>query len=299
MSPASFFLTGAGGFVGRAVAGHLRAAGHTVAAADLRGASHELDVLDEGALELAVREARPTVLVHGAALTTPKREDGLDLIEVNVRGTLNALEAARMARVAHFVLLSSAGVYAPGPGPIAEDSPTSSATAYGLSKLLAEGACTLGRGSMTVWLLRLGPVYGPGEGPSASRARPSLVYEMAQAALEGRPATLPRASGEVYNWLHTRDLARLLEIIASQPGDGEARLYNVAGPPVTGLELARAFAAIRPGFDLGRLAWTPNPPPRHGALDASKIARELGFAPAVPLAEGLLDYLTPTLEVTQ
>jgi nucleoside-diphosphate-sugar epimerase len=291
-------LTGAGGFVGRAITKHLVQSGLEVIACDLNAAPRVLDVLNRTSMLEIALEVKPRVLIHAAAITTARLENELDLIEVNVRGTVNALEAARVSGVEHFVFFSSSGVYAATDGPIDEHALISSASAYGLSKLLAEQVCTLGKSSsMTVWLLRLGPVYGPGEQASETRSRTSLVHLIAQAIQTGEHVSLPRASTDVYNWLHTNDLARLLELIASSPNDGETHLYNVAGSPVNGPALVAAFQTIRPDLDLNNLIdWHPNPPPRHGPLDCTKITRELGWRPIVPLCEGILDSLKP-LEV--
>jgi UDP-glucose 4-epimerase len=292
-------LTGAGGFVGRAITKHLCQSGLEVIACDLNGAPRVLDVLNRSAMLEMVLEVKPRVLIHAAAITTPRFENELDLIEVNVQGSINALEAARISGVEHFVFFSSSGVYAVTDGPIDEHALTSSHSAYGLSKLLAEQVCAIGKtSSMTVWLLRLGPTFGPGEQASETRSKTSLVHLIAQAVQTGEHVLLPRAPTDVYNWLHTNDLARLLELIASRPNDGEVHLYNVAGSPVNGPELVAAFQAARPEINLNSLLeWHSNPPPRHGPLDSSKISRELGWQPAVPLSEGILDYLQP-LEVT-
>ena len=150
-------VTGAGGFVGRALAGGLRDEGLEVVAADRRGAPLALDVLDREATLAAALAHRPAVVVHGAALTSG---DPLEVVDANVRGTLNALEAARAVGASHFVLLGSAGVYAPGaPEPIAEDGPVTRSGAYARSKLLAEDACRAAKSAAaTAWLLRLAAV---------------------------------------------------------------------------------------------------------------------------------------------
>jgi nucleoside-diphosphate-sugar epimerase len=287
------FLTGAGGFVGRAITKHLCQSGLEVIACDLNGAPRVLDVLNRSDVLETALEIQPRVLIHAAAITTPRLENELDLIEVNVQGTINALEAARISGVEHFVFFSSSGVYAATDGPIDEHGLTSSHSAYGLSKLLAEQVCTLGKSSsMTVWLLRLGPIYGPGEQASETRSRTSLVHLIAQSVQTGEHVLLPRAPTDVYNWLHTHDLACLLELIAARPNDGEVYLYNVAGSPVNGPALVAAFQGARPDLDLNSLLeWHSNPPPRHGPLDCTKISRELAWQPTVPLSEGILDYL--------
>lgn len=242
-------------------------------------------------MEVAL-QTRPHAFIHAAALTSG---EDLRLLEVNVRGTLNALEAAKSAGVRHFILFSSCGVYAPSSQPIDESGATTTANAYALSKLIGEQAVALAKGPMTAWLLRIDAVYGPAERPSQTRARTSVVHQIAEAIRTGHKLQLKRAADDVYNWLHTRDLARLLEVIIRHPADGETRLYNVAGPGVTVAELVQTFQSLEPEVDLGELLeYNPNPPPRHGAIDSSRVTRDLGFSPAVKLEEGLQDYLAPS-----
>lgn len=288
---ARVLFTGAGGFVGRAVTRHLEDTGYVVEACDLQGAPRVLDVLDIQALLEATQGAKPLALIHAAALTSGP---DLQVIKVNVQGTLNALEAARAAGVRHFIFFSSCGVYAPQAEPISEEGITSTIHAYGLSKLLAEQVCTIGKlPEMTLWVLRIGAVYGAGESPSETRSRASLLYEISQAIETQTPTRLSRASSDIHNWLHTQDMARLLSVIIEHPADGLTHLYNVAGPSVSVADLVSTFQTLKPEIDLERLLeYNPNPPPRHGAIDSSKVARELGFLPAVPLEEGLLDYLS-------
>jgi nucleoside-diphosphate-sugar epimerase len=267
---------------------------------DVRNAPRVLDVLDHDAVMDAVLEVQPTALIHAAAITTAASD--LELVDVNVCGTINALEAARVANVKHFVLLSSAGVYAPGqPEPIAENGLTSSASAYAVSKVMAERACELEKSSgMTVWILRLGAIYGPGETPSRTRQKTSIIHEVASHTVFLRNIktvldngfALSRSANDAYNFLHTRDLARLLEWIVLRSPDGQTHLYNVAGPRYTALELLRVFDQLQPNARLeARVQWNPNPTPRHGALDPGKIESELGWRAEIPLPDGLLDYV--------
>jgi UDP-glucose 4-epimerase len=271
---------------------YLQEAGYCVEACDLRGASRALNVLDKSALVEVALEARPHVFVHAAALTSG---EDLRVVEVNVQGTLNALEAARKAGARHFVFFSSCGVYAPSREPIREEGITTTASAYALSKLLGEQAVDLARGSMTAWLLRLDAVYGPGEQPSETRARTSVVHQIARAIYTGQKLTLQCAASDVFSWLHTRDLGRLLEAITRHHADGRTRLYNIAGPGISVRDLVASFQKIKPEIDFqGLIEFNQNPPPRHGAIDCSKVATELGFSPTVQLEEGLRDYLIPS-----
>ncbi len=284
-------LTGAGGFVGTAIARHWQDTDLELVTCDLHGATRDLDVLDQNAVENLMLEVQPKAVIHAAAITTS--DNDLRLLEVNVRGTLHVLNAAKKSGVEHLVLFSSSGVYAALNEVVREDSPTSSASAYALSKLFAEEICTVGKNSsLTVWLLRLGPIYGAGEHASSTRSKTSIVHQIAQAILTKKPVLLPRAASDIYNWLHTQDLAWLLELIMTRAGDGGIYLYNVAGASINGYELVAAFQTLVPEINLqSLLEWTATPPPRHGAMDCTRIQQELAWQAYVPLQTGILEYL--------
>ena len=284
-------LTGAGGFVGQALTRQLEQAGFEVLDGDIHSTRYRLNVLDRDHLTALALEHQPTVLVHAAARTTATREDELDLLEVNVQGTINAMFAARAAKVKHFILLSSAGVYAPEQAtPIGEDGILRNDKAYSLSKTLAEQGCELGKPEgMTLWILRLAAMYGPNEHASSSRAGVSLIGQMAEQFLGPKNIVLPHKNFDEYNFLHTADLACLIQIIAKRRGDKKTHLYNVGGIAIGASWILNTYQIVY--GDLNKASvWNAYMPPRHGAIDSSKIKQELRFKPKILLEQGLLDY---------
>jgi UDP-glucose 4-epimerase len=275
-------LTGAKGFVGQA----LMAAFNTSPKLELIGLDlPELDVTNRAAVLEQVGNIRPDVVLHGAAITTGS---DVRLLEVNVRGTLHLLEAANLVQARHFVFFSSSGVYTPTNLPVDENAPTSSGSAYALSKLLGEDLCRFMQHKLTMWVLRLGAVYGTGEVASATRANTSWMAQIATAIQSQSALLLPRAPEDVYNWLHTSDLARLLENICQHPPDGLWRLYNVGGESVTVTKLLETFTAVA-GREVS-VQWA-TPTPRHGELLCAWVQQELGWQPRVRLEDGVKGYL--------
>ncbi|HCH66763.1 MAG TPA: dihydrokaempferol 4-reductase [Deltaproteobacteria bacterium] len=152
-------LTGASGFLGRHTVVALVRAGHTVTCISRRGTVPDLpegldaslvrgvsaDVLDVDALEQSFEGAE--VVVHGAGFVSNKSRDARRVYDVHVRGTQNAMAAARGAGAGRFVLVSTSGTVAVGSDPEAmytEDSPrpiqTVSRWPYYRTKLFAEEA---------------------------------------------------------------------------------------------------------------------------------------------------------------
>jgi nucleoside-diphosphate-sugar epimerase len=137
-------VTGSAGWIGRAVSAELIARGHRVRGFD-RVPSPTLrdavvgDVASPEVLALAL-EGMDTA-VHLAA--TPDEADFMTLLlPNNVVGLYRMLEAARHARLARVVLVSSGQLYRghEGPVPITPATPTSPRNWYALTKVLTEAA---------------------------------------------------------------------------------------------------------------------------------------------------------------
>src|SRR5262245_52204662 len=145
-------ITGGAGYVGRWLARELAGRGQAVVALDLRPPDESppplppgarfalLDVTDRDGL-LAELDRQPVAaIVHLAGLVTMACEqDPAAAMRVNVGGTGNVLEAARLAGVPRVVFASTLSVFGPDvPRLITEDTPALPETWYGQSKLMAE-----------------------------------------------------------------------------------------------------------------------------------------------------------------
>lgn len=180
-------VTGGAGFIGNHVCRLLANRGHEVIAFDNMSTGSIASLLDVN-VEVIVGDVRDPgalsdaclgtdALVHLAAVASVSQsiERPTEVHDVNVTGTVNALDAARR-HGAHFVLTSSAAVYGhPLISPIREEFPTAPVSPYGASKVAAEGyglayAAAYG---LPVLALRLFNVYGPGQNPPA--AVPALI----------------------------------------------------------------------------------------------------------------------------
>lgn len=166
--PATVFITGAGGFIGRALATRLRELGAEVTGVDL--------VADPGAGIVQGSTADPSTwahalrgveaVVHTAAIvgTTAPIDTAW---EVNVLGTTKVIDAAVNAGVRRFVHLSSIAAYGwDYPDYVTEEYPTrvtGGVSTYTDTKTNSEAAvlAQAGRG-MTVSVVRPADVYGPG-----------------------------------------------------------------------------------------------------------------------------------------
>ncbi len=176
-------ITGAGGFLGRPVAEHLRAAGHTVRGL-VRPGSGPLPngVTPVLAAGLHDREGLARALegadavVHLAARVHVMRDRATDPLaefrRVNVEGTGLLMEAAVRAGVGRFLFVSSVKALGEGGDATYTDSSVPApADPYGVSKLEAEilVRATADAARLHAPILRLPLVYGPGVGANFLR----------------------------------------------------------------------------------------------------------------------------------
>ena len=284
-------ITGAGGFVGSAIAEGFAALGWQVTAVDrgfddaarARLTAADLVMAD---LDLGVPPNLPSaarLVVHAAAVTTDHETMGWTAaahVAANMRPLLAVLEHVARTRPDAFVFLSSSGVFGPDDGSDAlrdTDTPTA-ATPYAVAKRAGE-LLTLSAldGRSAAHVVRLGYVYGPHEAARPSRERVSLVAQWLADARAGRPLHV-REDDPARDWTFSTDLAPALACLVSGPGSG--RPLHLCSPHVMrDSAVAGLVASHFPGAGLRRAsAAGPTKPPMH----PSEVASFRDFAWTTP-----------------
>ena len=288
-------VTGASGFIGSHVVDALVSAGHDVAVIDLR-APHRPDVehreasiLDSAAMNDAA--AGLAALFHLAAVADVNDvvADPAAAIELNVTGTVRALEAVRNNGVQRFLLASTVWVYSsipPMEGETVDETalvdPAAVRHVYTTSKIAAEMLChdywNMHRLPFTV--LRYGIPYGP-------RMRFSLVIPVfVRKALRGEALTLSGDGSQHRKFVYVEDLARA-HVLALRDA-AQNRTYNLDG--------AEKISILRIAETVLRLTGADQPiefmPARAGDyagkdVVSEKAARELGWVPQIDFDEGM------------
>jgi UDP-glucose 4-epimerase len=151
----SVLVTGGAGFLGSHLVDRLVAAGGRVAVVDTltRGRRswihedakvHELDIRDGSALERALAQTAPEIVVHLAALHFIPAVDGAPELawDVNVNGTQALLDALEQRPPEQLVFASTAAVYPDRRGPIDETCEPGPPDLYGRTKLEGERLVT-------------------------------------------------------------------------------------------------------------------------------------------------------------
>jgi nucleoside-diphosphate-sugar epimerase len=246
--PVTYFLTGATGFVGGAIARQLRDAGHEVRAvvrsperaaalAGLGVSVHPGDVTDKESLRVAMRGADG--VFHVAGWYKVGVRDRSAAVAVNIDGTRNVLEVMRELRVPRGVYTSTLAVNSDTHGRVVDETYRFSGrhvSVYDWSKheahKIAEREMAAG---LPLVIVQPGLIYGPGD--------TSGVRTMFLQYLERKLPMIPSSSA--YAWAHVEDEARghLLAMERGTPG----RQYFLAGPVhtlVEALQLAQEITGI-------------------------------------------------------
>ena len=293
---------------------HLAEGGHEVVAADvnqpdaplrqfLTGLSgpvsfREVDVRDAPAVRALVADCAPDATVHGAAITAipPEAERArfLATVEVNVNGTLTALEALRERR-GRIVVVSSGSVYGPRPhlSPIAEDEPKNPQGVYPLTKWAGDALARRFAEvhGLDLAVVRLASPFGPFERDTGSRPLLSPVGQWARAALRGETVRVSGAPTLARDAIYAADVASGIAAVLLAPTLGHDA-YNVGwGRLTTAAAALEALRRLVPGFSFDFNVREPSPwgPPR-GPLHCARL-RSLGWTPRYDLESGLAAYL--------
>ena len=204
------------------------------------------------------------IILHLAGLT----QGSVQELAENQRVTEAVCVAARAAQAIHVFVMSSAAVYAPGPGFLTEEDAPAPVSPYGQAKLAAERAAenSLGHGGLT--LLRLANLAGADA--LLGNCRPGQTVTLDP--IDGQ------AGGPERSYIGPHELAQVLSGLALVgQGAGLPRVLNVAQPGV----VAMADLLTARGHP-----WVFGPPraaaiPRV-ALSTNRLAALLPLAPATP-----------------
>lgn len=146
-------VTGSQGFVGKRLAAALKKKGHEVREFDIALGNN---LLDKAQCTQACKGMN--AVYHLAAVLDEKADT---LLEVNIKGTENILEAAARQRCGQFIFLSTAGVNAGVKGKVSEKSRFTPQTRYEKSKAEAEKLVWNSQEMVPITIIRSALVLGP------------------------------------------------------------------------------------------------------------------------------------------
>ncbi|KQY58463.1 oxidoreductase [Aeromicrobium sp. Root495] len=305
----SVFITGASGFIGRAVAARLLADGHSVSGMDreadpTRGVVAG-DLATPGGWQAAA--AGTDVIMHTAALVS-NRPTLAESWRVNTVGTRNVLDAAVAGGVGRVVYLSSVRAFSDlgFPDGVTEQHPIRpDGNPYVDTRIASEQVALQAHaaGEVPVTIVRPGDVYGPG-----SRPWTVLPVEM----IKARQFFLPAMGRGIFSPVYVDDLVDGIVRAGFTP-EAAGHVFTLAGgvgvptkeffghyyrmlgkrpvlvPTSFALTLATAAAGVAKvsGSDSEANATAVRYLCRTGTYSIDKARRMLGYDPQVDLAEGM------------
>ncbi len=299
-----FLVTGGSGFIGSAVIARLIKQGERVVSFSRSGMMERLqglekdlmvvqgDVTDFDLLKRTLAEFKVSRLVHLAFYTDIVRLEadpgkGLD---VNCRGFLNVLEAARQAGVERVVWTSSAAVYGEAERydrlPINEEAPFYPLNIYGAYKCWCEWMGEHYHDKLGVPNIVLRPtiVFGGGRW---FRGSAPYAYDLFHGPVEGRKVAID-CGDQLIDWLYVKDLSNA--VAAAGLGRWPRhRAFNICGSRCTVSEAAALVKKLEPAAEIEvrpgrRPMWVPH-------LDMTRAEEELGYKPSLSLEEAFGEYL--------
>jgi UDP-glucose 4-epimerase len=291
-------VTGGSGFVGANLVRRLLGDGHDVHLLLRPGRDlwrlkevqdhlevHEADLGDAEAVGRVLGAVRPAWIFHLAAHGAyPTQTDTLTIVQTNLVGTANLLDAAAAVGVEAFVNSGSSSEYGYKDHAPTEDEWLEPNSTYAVAKAAATLYCRqlARRTGLAVTTLRLYSVYGPFEEPT--RLVPRLIAE----GLQGRfpPLVSPSVARD---YVHVEDVTSAY-LRTAEAGREPGAVYNVGtGVQTTLAEIVgcvRRLLKIDAEPEWGTMAerswdtdvWVANP---------ARIRRELGWIPTLDLEQGL------------
>lgn len=299
MGSSRALVTGAAGFVGAALARRLLADGHattllTSPASDawrleeLRGEAEiaGVDLRDAEAVEAVVERTRPELVFHLAAHGAYSWQRSLTrIVETNVIGTVNVVEAAVRAGARAIVNAGSSSEYGLKDHAPPEDELPEPNSAYAAAKASATlyGGWVARERGQAVTTLRLYSAYGPWEEPR--RLVPALVLR----ALDGELPPLVDPS-TARDFVFVEDVCDAFLLAAERARPGEGAVYNLgSGRQTTLRELVEAARRV---FNVAREpAWGGFPARAWDTdvwvADPRRIAAGLGWRARTSIEDGL------------
>ncbi len=250
----------------------------------------EGDIRDADLVDRLVAESRFDAIIHLAARAgvRPSLAEPILYEEVNCIGTLRLLEAARRHGPTNFVFASSSSVYGINEKvPFAETDPVDlPISPYATTKRAGELLCFnyAHLYGLRASCLRFFTVYGPGQRPEMA------IAKFTDLLARGRSVPLFGTGQTRRDYTYIDDI--VTGVVAALDLAPKFEIFNLGGSQTTTLiDLVHGIAAelgVEPKVEM--LPEQPGDVPITFA-DVTKAGEMLGYAPSVPIQEGLRRYV--------
>jgi len=300
-------ITGGLGFLGAYLARQLVEKGEEVVVFDLATGSKLIedirdklklvrgDLTDWTQVLAAVCDNDIDGIYHLAAFTPPISEQNLAAtFKVNVMGTVNVLEAARLLEVSSVIFISTLATYGLGvPHLTNEDVTQQPRNMYGTTKVCGErlGEQYHRKYGVNFRGVRFPPILGAGRRDSAQSA---FSYLAIKEPVLGRPYTIYVEKETRMPLIYVKDAVRILiSLKEADEGRLKRRIYNIHGFSFRAADLAQEIKKCVPG---ARLDFRPDPVMLDSinnwpTLDDARAREEWGWRPEYELSASVKDFV--------
>jgi len=249
------------------------------------------DVRDAAAMREAMRGATHVVHLASIAGVDTVMNRPFETMEVAIKGTFNALEAAAdTPSVTRFVDFSTSEVFGSYAFRVKEGDVTSLGAVgearwtYAVSKLATEHLCHVVHREKGLGTVAIRPfnIFGPGQ------VGEGAIHHFIVRALEGKPLVVHNDGDQIRAWCYIDDMIDGV-LLALSHEDAVGLTFNIGNPrtALTVHNLARLIVRMT-GTDskVEHIAW-PHPDVELRIPDIGRARDVLGFEPRVDLEEGL------------
>jgi len=250
----------------------------------IRGDILDIDLLDD--IFSGTQNPKPTKIVHLAAMGGVRSSilnPGI-YVDVDVKGTINLLEAAKKYEVEQFIFASSSSVYGINEKtPFSEDDPVElQVSPYATSKKAAELFCKTYNKlyGIPVTILRFFTVYG-------ERQRPDMaIRKFFKLVMEDKAIQIFGDGSSLRDYTYIKDCIDCVFSAIENPMDFE--IINIgSGKTISLKELIEIIRKVTgKTIKISHIEEQPGDVPQTYA-DISKAKRLLGYNPKVTLEEGI------------
>lgn len=256
------------------------------------------DLLDSPRLFETIRKHSVSRIVHTAALLGPGVQENVYWgVQVNIAGTVNIFEAARILDVERVVFASSQAVYAAyagehASGPITEDSRLMTSSFYSSTKLACEFlAMNYHRFySLDYVALRYAGVFGPWSGPPGSRPAATMKSLCEGLAWQREVVLDP---GWLFEIMYSKDAAEAA-VLALYAQNLKERIFNIGSGEVYKSweeiveRIRSSFPSVKMSLRSLKSTWDA---PVLQKFDMRRAETHLGYRPRYGLIEAIGDYV--------
>jgi UDP-glucose 4-epimerase len=251
---------------------------------------YRVDIRDESIIQV-FKEEKPDIVIHNAAqISVPNSiKDPMDDASINIMGTINIIEAARISGVKKIIYPASAAIFGePEYLPVDEKHPLNMISPYGITKHTVEHYLYVYKQLYNIdyTVLRYSNVYGPRQDSSGEGGVVSIFCEK---LLKNEIPNIHGDGEQIRDFVYVKDVAKANLIAIKSNKNG---IYNVCTnlkttvnslfyciSKVLNKEVKPSYISERDG-DI-----------RYSYMSYDKINGELGWKPEVSLEQGIKETL--------